>query len=165
MSNTMNKQKVIFLDFDGVLQIEQYDDPWMGNSSLKEGYTDRDQYGFLFDKTCVDHLGQLITKTDAGVVISSSWRYCGLDVMLEMWEQRQLPGELLGIIPLEDASIRLSRGGYIQQWLDANPVDAYVILDDVDDMLDNQRENLVLTDYKLGFQKDKLEAALRVLNK
>lgn len=158
-------KKIIFLDFDGVLQIDKHTNPWRGNAKLSEGYNDRDKYGLLFDFECTKRLQQLIEETGAEVVISSSWRYAGLDVMLDMWKERLLPGKMLDIISIDDSLPEISRGAYIQEWLNLHPCDAYVIIDDVDDMLDAQQNNLVLTNYKSGFQKDELAAAILILNK
>lgn len=166
MSNTTDKLKIIFLDFDGVLQIEKYDDPWMGTSPLLDGYSDRDVYGLLFDKGCVLRLAQLIEKTQAKIVISSSWRFEGKEAMFNLWNDRNMPGAIIDITAFDDDyQNQLSRGAYIQHWLDDTDVDHYVILDDVDNMLDHQKEHLVLTNYKMGFQEEDLERAIQIMSK
>lgn len=76
--------KVIFLDIDGVLNV------------YPQG---RDEFGSLFHKHFEDNLRLVIEKTNAKIVISSTWRYSGLKVMKDMWKQRNLPGEVIDITP------------------------------------------------------------------
>ena len=161
-------KKIIFLDFDGVLQIEKYDNPWMGNAQLKAGYLDRDHHGLLFDFDCVNRLSQLVELTEAKIVISSSWRFVGVEKMQEMWHERKLPGEVIDITPIEEdySNVGLgtpSRGECIQYWLDENPVDKYVIIDDSDDMLSQQLPSFVQTEYDKGFQPEDLKNAIGIL--
>ena len=163
-------QKVIFLDFDGVIQIDSHSNPWLSNATPLDGYTDRDEYGLLFDHSCVERLQELIEETDASVVISSSWRHLGLSVMMDMWIERQMPGELLDIIPMYDQqstgrSNSMSRGECIQEWLEENKCECYVIIDDVNDFLKEQFDFHVETDYYLGFQEEDLEKAIGILNR
>jgi len=94
-------RKVIFLDFDGVIQIGKHDNPWKGRKVEGINYNNCDEYGFFFDKNCVTYLKDLIDATQAKIVISSSWRYEGEERMFELWNDRSMPGELLGVIPFE----------------------------------------------------------------
>ncbi|MDE6338813.1 MAG: hypothetical protein K2K97_03370 [Muribaculaceae bacterium] len=61
---------VIFLDFDGVLNTEQYQ-----ARLAVEGKPTKDAWGPLFDPRAVGNLKKIIDATDAEIVISSSWRY------------------------------------------------------------------------------------------
>lgn len=104
---------VIFLDFDGVLVTVH--DRYMAGSPY-----------------CVAMLNEITDKTGAKIVVSSSWR-CGnsvdeLAVLLKKWG---VTGEVLGKTPVMHGK---KRGHEIQAWLDANPVKAFVILDDDADM-------------------------------
>jgi len=163
-------KKIIFLDFDGVLQIDNHSNPWQGDANLLEGYDDRDEYGLLFDYDCTERLQQLIEATDAEVVISSSWRHLGLQMMMDMWQERQMPGELIDIIPMYDQQstgrfTSMSRGECVQEWLEENKCKCYVIIDDVDDFLQEQKGRFVETDYYLGFQEEDLKKAIGILNR
>jgi hypothetical protein len=161
--------KVIFLDIDGVL-----------NLNRKE----RDDYGQLFHDQFVENLDLIIKSTDAKIVISSTWRYSGLEIMKEMWTKRNLPGEVIDTTPCiyEDKSmvrffngykeqhptpktfgVDIPRGIEIDYWLsnigkfqritwdierqqeylDKALVKNYVILDDDSDMLLSQAEHFV----------------------
>lgn len=125
----MTQLKVIFLDIDGVLNV------------IPE---DRDEFGAVFQAPFVDNLKMIIEQTNAKIVISSSWRHSGKSVMLEMWLKRQLPGEVIDITP-NFMKVSAIRGEEIADWLHNNWVDAYVILDDDDDMLPEQLRFFVQT--------------------
>lgn len=131
--------KVIFLDIDGVLNV------------YCEG---RDQYGCTFHQHLVDNLKRIIDETGAKIVISSTWRIDGLDVMKEMWLYRNLPGEVIDITPNEVDIVNLGicefydlvdRGYEIQQWIDDNKPEKYCIIDDDNDMLPSQKPFFVRT--------------------
>jgi hypothetical protein len=83
--------KVIFLDIDGVLNVN---------------HRERDDYGSAFHDNFVENLKRIIDSTGAKIVVSSSWRQSGLDAILEMWDLRKLPGEVIDVT----TSIRLQRG-------------------------------------------------------
>jgi hypothetical protein len=161
--------KIIFLDIDGVLNV------------IGQGY---DEFGQIFHKHFEDNLKFIVEKTGAKIVISSSWRSDGLELMREMWQKRQLPGELIGITPnLEEVFGRgnfkfydqVSRGHEIQQWIDDNNIKFYCIIDDDSDMLTSQMNNFVRTsgnidhsdcvDIGYGLTKKCAEAVVVILNR
>lgn len=134
--------KVIFLDIDGVLNVH---------------YPERDEYGSLFHPQFEDNLRHIIQQTDAKIVISSSWRHSGLDIMKEMWDDRNLAGEVIdvtasrsqhdiesggGRMPFNE---RAERGWEIQEWIDKYKPEKYCIIDDDNDMLPNQLPYFVQT--------------------
>ena len=149
--------KVIFLDIDGVLNV------------YCEG---RDEYGCTFHKHFEDNLSWIIKQTKAKIVISSTWRFSGLEILKEMWDKRGLPGEVIDITP--DLN-NLKRGDEIQHWLDNNKVINYVIVDDDNDMLDIQKNNFVQTsgnydhldcvDVGYGLTRKCSERIVEILNK
>lgn len=160
--------KIIFLDFDGVLQIEDFSDPWPGQTQRLDRYTDRDRFGLLFDNGCVTRLQRLIEATGAGVVINSAWRYSGLPDMQALWQERGMPGVLLDVTPHEGnldpvTFDPLSKGYPVQGWLEAHPTTHYVIIDDTDDFLPFQHDHLVLTGYDTGFSEADLKRAMGVM--
>lgn len=62
--------KYIFLDFDGVLNTEQY------QAELAiEGKPCKDIYGPLFDPRTVRLLNFIINMTGAKIIVTSSWRF------------------------------------------------------------------------------------------
>jgi hypothetical protein len=160
--------KIIFLDIDGVLNVY---------------CQSRDRYGCTFHQHLVDNLKMIIDTTDAKIVISSSWRVDGIDIMKKMWKFRNLPGDVIDITPDlyytysgKDGDDDYSRGDEIQLWLDNNPqVTNYVIIDDDTDMLPNQMKQFVRTsknrkhsdcvDDGYGLTKICADAAIKILNK
>ena len=160
--------KVLFLDFDGVLNNWKYENPWLGDCTLKDGYVDRDQFGFLFDTTCVQNLKTIIDATDAKIVISSSWRHLGLEKIKTLWKARRLPGEVIDIIPLNDRLSTgnyesLSRGDCVAEWLSKNPVDGFIIIDDTDDFRQDQKRYFVQTERDEGISLLDVEMAIELL--
>ena len=130
------EMKIIFLDIDGVLNV------------IPDG---RDIFGPIFDKNFTTNLENIIISTGAKIVISSSWRFDGIEKIKSMWKFRNLPGEVIDITP--DCTQlnfeyfdQVERGHEIQDWLNRNPqVKKYVILDDDNDMLRSQISNFVRT--------------------
>ena len=158
--------KVIFLDIDGVLNV------------IPQGH---DAFGGIFHSDFVDNLKRIIDETDAKIIISSSWRHSGLQKMLDMWEFRNLPGEVIGVTPdlyrfLDFEGERtMVRGDEIQAVLNIHPeITHYVILDDDTDMLKHQLGNFVQTsnninhpdciDIGYGLTKECTNKAIRILN-
>lgn len=156
--------KIIFLDIDGVLNV------------IPQG---RDDYGAKFHKHFEDNLRYIIENTDAKIVISSTWRFSSYDPinnMKNMWKDRNLAGEVIGITPHIDVC---QRGKEIQWWLDNYPkrdeIETYCIIDDDSDMLESQMDNFVKTsnnqdhpdcvDIGYGLTKQCSDKVIKILNK
>ena len=86
--------KSLFLDIDGVLNTERDHECCRMN-----GMEDSDDYGYLFDPMAVKNLARIVNETGADIVISSSWKYSGLSTLLDMWNERGLPGRVIDITP------------------------------------------------------------------
>lgn len=118
---------IIFLDIDGVLNL----------------YCEsRDEYGCTFHQQFVNNLKTIIDQTNAKIVISSTWRHSGFEIMQEMWKYRNLPGEVISITPYLQNK---KRGEEIKKWLDSNTIENYVIIDDDIDFLNSQLNYFVRT--------------------
>ena len=70
--------KIIFLDFDGVLNTEYHQ-----RQLQFEGKIWQDKHGASFDPEAVKQLQAIVDKTHADIVIESSWKYLGLETMQE----------------------------------------------------------------------------------
>ena len=129
-----NMIKYIFLDFDGVLNTEQY------QAELRlAGKPTADEYGPLFAPKAVARLGEIIEKTNAKIIITSSWRYIhDQQALNEMWEKRGLPGNIYGILSSDYPEE--SRGKEITAYLAHETNSPYIILDDLDEFLPEQKE-------------------------
>ena len=167
--------KYLFLDFDGVLNTEFYQDLLMS-----QGKPFRDKYGPFFDPVAVEQLKRVIDSTYADIVIESSWKYLGLDAMQEMWSDRQLPGKVIDITPSSvsdqwlltvnlddiDPTMGHCKGMEIASWLAdyAGPDARYVIIDDEYVILDSQVPNFILTNPYDGITEELADKAISFLN-
>lgn len=62
-------KKIIFLDFDGVLNTE-----YTQNLLMYHGKSWEDKYGAFFDPETVAKLKRIVEETNADIVIESSWK-------------------------------------------------------------------------------------------
>jgi hypothetical protein len=121
----MEKIKVIFLDVDGVLNLQRTLSPWSLN------------------KACLKRLKNIIDRTDCKLVLSSTWRKFPKAVHKLNWAGLSFYGYTDQDGPY--------RGFEIQRFLDAHPeIEEYVILDDDGDMLDSQLRHFVQTTMEYG---------------
>lgn len=147
--------KYIFLDFDGVLNTEQY------QAELAiAGKETKDKYGPLFDPRAVAQLKRLIDATGARIVISSSWRFIHDDDMLDaMWQERELPGEIEYIlIPEKEKNEAISD-------MVLTKYTPYVILDDEQDFDDEHKQYLLQISPVTGLSKSDVDKAIVILNR
>ena len=163
--------KYLFLDFDGVLNTEYYQD-----LLISKGEPWRDEHGPLFDPQTVEQLKRIIDATHADIVIASSWKYLGLDAMQDMWTTRHLPGRVIDITTsvvsaswsLDENGLdaRQSKGIEIDYWLFENAARAarYVIIDDEYVILDSQLPHFILTNPFDGITDLLATRAIALLN-
>ena len=167
--------KIIFLDFDGVLNTEYYQEllqfqikPW------------QDEHGAYFDPNAVKQLERIIDATDADIVVESSWKYLGLDAMKELWKVRNLPGRIIDITPsttsdeyllnvdLDDFSNKMHhcKGLEISSWLSEKRLSntRYVIIDDEYVVLESQLSYFILTNPYEGITEEQANKAISILN-
>ena len=96
--------RIVFLDFDGVLNTAHYIHV-MESRKLQCN----DEYGSLFDPASVSYLRRIIDKTDAKIVVTSSWKkLMSYSDILSMWHKRSLPGEVIDVCPIPEG--RRKRG-------------------------------------------------------
>ena len=150
--------KIIFLDFDGVLNTEHYQ-----GLLQYQGKTWQDEYGAFFDPKAVKQLKRIIDATDADIVVESSWKYLGLDAMKELWEVRNLPGTIIDITP---SLLGKNKGIEIASWLSkyAKQDLRYVIIDDEFVILDSQLPHFILTNPYEGITEEQANRAISMLN-
>jgi hypothetical protein len=112
--------RIVFLDFDGVLNCDK---------STQELGTK-----YRFGRSCVTALNLILRKTDAWIVITSSWRdnWTLRDNVEFLERDGVLPGRVVGKTP----TLEKERGLEIEAWLHSvpYPVVSFVILDDRKDM-------------------------------
>lgn len=153
--------KVIFLDFDGVLNPQGNEDVrrklWHLDSSIKS----KDEYGYLFDETCIRWLHYILLKTDAKIVISSSWRWIGLESIRLMWVSRNYPQNVYGITRLSTFD---KRSEDIDIYINHHNVDKYCIIDDINMFEGHHSNKLVITDSGIGLERKSALQAIEILN-
>ena len=104
--------KVIFLDFDGVLNSSGY-----SATLFEAGRPTKDEYGQeLFDPETVNLLNRIVDETEAKIVISSSWRYLGITALRDMWQERGLHGHIIGMTSMHAVDEYIMEHGL--DWLD-----------------------------------------------
>lgn len=164
-------RKVLFLDIDGVLNTK-----WWYTQMDKS--TPKDKYGYAFDPIAVANLKKILDETGADIVISSSWKCMGLSQLEEMWEERGLPGKIIGITPnsvsdelllnadIDNMELFHIRGTEIREWLmnNSKSVSNYAILDDMDNMLPEQEAHFVWIDPDIGITDGNAVQTIMILN-
>ena len=142
--------KLIILDIDGVLLPEP--------SPTNE---------FSFHSVAALH--HIIKSTAAQIVVSSTWRLNWPDTWSALHRVNIHP---IGPTPLLLGCVR---GAEIQDWMDdwdkkaqrnSNifPITDFLILDDIEVMLEHQLPHLIRTKSKIGLQEKHIARAIRILN-
>ena len=142
--------KVVFLDFDGVLNSERWD-----RHRAEHSKPDGSRYSLEdLDPACVARAQRVCDVTGAKVVISSDWRRQGDIARLRAILVRNgLTAEVIDVTPVDGVhfGLEISRESEIKAWLDTHPeVTRWVAIDDMtlalDDRLVNTSEEVGLTD-------------------
>ena len=144
-------KKIIFLDFDGVLVTDRYQE-----ELIVSGGVLRDSHGAVFDPICVENLRRIIDSTDADIVVTSTWKMSlGLDGIIWMWSNRHLPGNILDVTPDVDP---IHRGNEITSWLEKWGEECrYAIIDDcpiLDFFREEQLQHLFKVDERTGLDEE-----------
>lgn len=127
---------------------------------------------------------EIVDKTGAKIVISSSWRHSTLESTLDYITTLGnafvhnvtflMPEDVVGVTDRiyyhkcsdkEKHEYHVCRGVEIEHYLYEHPeIKNYVILDDDSDMLLSQRKHFVKTDTLRGISKKNVETAIKILN-
>jgi len=152
--------KVVFLDFDGVLNgLETREPPSPIHPELH------------LNPALVAHLNQLLARTRAVVVLSTSWRYrtdpegrpLDLQAALTLAGfQGQILGATPDLRPAPHTDLFTPRAHEIRAWLDATPCHSFVILDDFADAA--IEGHFIHVDRRRGLTNDNIDVAVRILN-
>lgn len=148
--------KVIFLDIDGVLVTAR---------TLKQRHG-RDK---VADNKCVYALNWITRLTGASIVVSSSWRFCGLNEMQRILDFWEVEARIVGMTPdltrKDSTGIYhgIARGHEIQAYLDSSPeIERFVILDDECDMC-HLEPFMVKTKFDCGLTEAEAQRAKEIL--
>lgn len=155
---------VVFLDVDGVLNSS----PYLAGLTERHGTYDGNEERML-DPAAVERVNQIVERTGAAVVISSSWRQVHRMPDLRMFlRKRGLRGHVvIGVTPTartgSGSCLGALRGSEIQEWLDAHRhVTSFAILDDSADM-GHLVHKLIQTSYGSGLLDEHVERAVAML--
>lgn len=167
-------RKIIFLDFDGVLNTEHYQ-----NLLQLQGKPWQDEYGAFFDPNAVKQVKRIIDATGADIVVESSWKYLGLDAIRKLWKVRNLPGRIIDITHSSVSDNYLLRtnlndlytskpyckGIEIASWLSEHrEYIRYVIIDDEYVILDSQLPHFILINPYEGITEEQANMSISILN-
>jgi len=152
--------KIIFLDIDGVLNSQEF----LKKRTKKGSILD------MIDLEACKILQHIIDKTEAKIVLSSTWRFNYYDKLKLFFKDH---GFNIDIIDKTDRGCsNCVRGNEIRKWLKDNVKQgglivegaAYCIIDDDSDMLLWQEDYFVHTENKHGLTDDDASYAISILN-
>ena len=161
----MDKQKIVFMDCDGVLNYTQwyYSDRNPGNLYGQEGD---------IDPECVARILKVCEVAGAKIVLSSDWR---IDKgAISRLERAGFPkGLICDQTPeliwncLNSHTGSYSRGKEIDMWLNEHPdTYDYVIIDDREDFSNEQKRlHFVHVDSDIGFTDENMNEAIEILTR
>lgn len=151
-------RKIIFLDVDGVLNSEE-----TGFGGFFPMDKKIDKSDTKWGDVLVNRVRRIVEATGADIVISSTWRrYFDIPKFKEMfalygWDK----------VPIVDMTPKLhqGRGIEVNAWLNKHIVDRYLILDDVDQFLIDQKPFYVQTSIMTGITENDVKRAINILNR
>ena len=139
--------KVIFLDFDGVL-------------NTPKGYWNKDN---------IKQLNRICDLTGAIVVVSSSWKMShGVDALRELLINAGFTGLLFGTTPdlrkqtKSGLWLGVDRGVEILAWIKQYAPIKYIAIDDINDPW--MEDFLIKTDSSIGLTEELANKAISILN-
>ena len=139
--------KILFLDFDGVLNNHRNVDP------------DPE----IFSPAACDNLRKLLDdEPDLRIVVSSAWRHGGKEYVRKVLSKNGIPRSKVVGITGNDPGVR---GAQIKAWLDAHDeldIESFVIIDDESDM-EPLKDRLVKTQSYVGLTSKDVEDAKKIL--
>lgn len=151
----MSNQPILFLDIDGVLNSAQY---LMRNP----GCFDKNNETNAFDPVACFRLEQVLVRTGALIVLSSTWRLMHRieDVMWFLHKRGAPSSKIIGKTP----SLSGYRGREIQVWLEKHPeIQKFAIVDDDSDM-EPFMDRLVKTSWDSGLLDCHVEQLVKLLS-
>jgi len=153
--------KIIFLDFDGVLN------SFSSSHDTNRSCTGLEAEAQELNPDLVRLLNKIIRITGAKVVISSSWRYGKKkEELIKILEYRKFKGEIIGLTPDVFPSCRADE---VQQWLDdyKGEVECFIILDDghKESFTKQFGDSFILMEKSDGLKKKHVKKAIQILGR
>lgn len=154
--------KILFLDFDGVLNPIHYENMLFKMWKVSNGLIkSKDEYGMIFFDQSVNHLWHIVNNVDdLVIVISSTWRKEGEKKMKEMWYDRNMPSWVHGITPVRKDE---NRGKEIKSYLTTyGGIENYAILDDR--VITGHKNHFIKTNGYYGLTREDADKVISILN-
>jgi len=174
--------KVIFLDIDGVLSTPKY--IMYQCKSHKLGRLYAYEASFHFEPCIMRNLKEIVDRTNAYIVISSTWRLFGDNRQnhFNLWKKGEyvieddrwnrmidnlnewgIGDRVIGITP-HFCGVDNKRGDEIRNWLSWHlEVDNFVIIDDDSDMREFTETKLAKCQNYFGLTRKVKEKAIKIL--
>ena len=147
--------KIIFLDIDGVLNTYGEDGSLASWEHCKS--------------ELMHNLEKIVKETDAYIVISSSWREEGIELLKE--SGFQYVDRIIGVTPHWIQGFYIEhRGEQIMGYVRQNGIHQYIVIDDEPFDICGERCNViskdkvVITNHTEGLTEEKANEAIRKLN-
>jgi hypothetical protein len=149
--------KVIFLDFDGVLNHDGLDP----DNRMERAHGENDSSVALFWEKC-QLVQRICQQTGASIVLSTAWRHHFSQSVIEGWlAEKGLTAPIVGITQSKMSSQRTHE---IRWYLEDNPdISRYVVLDDMD-LRDGRFNLFIWCDPMEGLTEEQAEEAIAYLN-
>lgn len=164
--------KVLFLDCDGVLNNTHAWEQMHRDANAKEAAAKaagvEPVFGievvYVTDFVCVMLLHEIIARTGARIVLSSTWRR-DPDAVQLLRDRKVLTPENSHpalCTPILDGL----RGHDIERWMQVNgEPERYAIVDDDSDFIEHQQPYHVKTNCYIGLQREHAERLVAILNR
>jgi len=158
--------KIIFLDIDGVLNSSKFfEEQGFDPDVDEEGYEplSLEWWAQGIDPEAVKLVNEIVSRTGARVVISSSWRLnTNIGYLRRVLQARGFEGDIIGATPRLQGD---HRGREIAAWLHAHgrDVESFVILDDDDDMEPVRHRQIQSSFTTGGLRQAHVERAVELL--
>ena len=156
-------KKIILLDIDGVLNSEINQD----YNFSKGRWSSRN---LVLDSDAIRCLKEIVDKTGAEIILSSTWRYPDEDDSFVSKENfiRQLGLSGMTLSGETPQLPEYDRAAEILAYLNEHPeVTHFVIIDDDIDLMKHEelRKHLLHTNYRIGLVKSEIDEAINILDK
>ena len=147
----------LFLDFDGVINIFLLE-----GTPEYEAALARKEFDFA-NRECVQRLNRLCHDFPLKVIVSSSWRYAGLEYCQDYLEKAGMDPSIR-LAGMTDAETMLPREEHIVQYLFEHPdFKGFIIFDDL--KMNELSDYLVRTDCLIGWNDERDAYARKILEK
>ena len=151
--------RVLFLDYDGVVNISMWNERGTKRSF---GYPEDGKVNHF---QAVQWVSEFCERCHYDIVVTSTWRKYGnyKECLISGGLRKGI--EILG--KTEDLSaVGGKRGDEIKLYLDTHPeIKYYIIADDIDEVLPEQREHFVQTQIEYGFCEKEMNLCVDIYMK